>query len=185
MAARRDASKMEMALRHALLLTVALCTSSPVLAGDDWTSYSNPRFGYSTAVPPGFTLGQEADNGDGATFRSDDGRSELSIYGTMLETGEFAGEARKRIDRDRAAGWTITYDKVTNGWASYSGARSQDILYVRGIALCAGNAAYFHLRYPRGTLKTFNNVIGRLVKSLRPAAGCEQAPQKAPGAAQN
>ncbi len=176
---------MEMALRHALLLTAALCTSSPALAADDWTSYSNPRFGYSAAVPPGFTLGQEADNGDGATFRSDDGRSELSIYGTMLENGEFAGEARKRIDGDRAAGWTITYDKVTNGWASYSGARSTDILYVRGIALCAGNAAYFHLRYPRDTLKTFNSVIGRLVKSLRPAAGCEQAPQQAPGAAQN
>lgn len=175
----------ELTLRHALLLTAVLCASSPALAADDWSSYSNPRFGYSAAVPPGFTLSQEADNGDGATFRSDDGRSELSIFGTLPEAGEFAGEARKRLDADRAAGWTITYDKVTNGWASYSGARSADILYVRGIALCDGNAAYFHLRYPRDRLKTFDSIIGRLVKSLRPAAGCEQAPRQAPDAAPN
>ncbi|CAN7150951.1 hypothetical protein [Pararhizobium sp. LjRoot238] len=172
-------------MRHALLLIAALSVSSPALAADDWTRYSNPRFGYSAAVPPGFTLQQEADNGDGATFRADDGRSELSIYGTTVEGGEFAGEARKRIDRDRARGWTITYDKVTEGWASYSGSRTADVLYVRGIALCDGNAAYFRLRYPRDALKRFDGVIGRMVKSLRLATGCDRAPQKAPGAAPN
>lgn len=185
MAAWRRTATMEAALRHALLLIAALSASSPALAADDWTRYSNPRFGYSAAVPPGFTRQQDADNGDGATFRSDDGRSELLIYGTMIEDGEFAGAARKRIDRDRADGWTITYDKVTEGWASYSGSRTADVLYVRGIALCDGNTAYFHLRYPRDALKTFNGVIGRMVKSLRPATGCDQAPQQAPGAAPN
>lgn len=172
-------------MRHALLLTAALYASSSALAADDWSHYSNPRFGYSAAVPPGLTFRQEADNGDGATFRSGDGRSELSIYGTVIEDGEFAGEARKRIDGDRTGGWTITYDKVTEGWASYSGARAADILYVRGIALCDGNAAYFRLLYPRDALETFNGVIGRMVKSLRPATGCDRAPQTAPGAAQN
>jgi hypothetical protein len=185
MAARRRTATTEVTLRHALLLTAALFASSPALAADDWTRYSNPRFGYSAAVPPAFTRQQEADNGDGATFRSGDGRSELLIYGTMIEDGEFAGAARKRIDWDRADGWTITYDKVTEGWASYSGSRAADVLYVRGIALCDGNAAYFHLRYPRDALKTFNGVVGRMVKSLRPATGCDQAPQTAPGAAPN
>lgn len=177
--------KKEPALRHTLLLTAIFSAASPALAADDWTSYSNPRFGYSVAVPPRFTLGQESDNGDGATFQSDDGRSELSVYGAMAENGEFFGEARKRIDWDKAAGWTITYDKVTGGWVSYSGARATDVLYVRGIALCGGNAAYFQLRYPRDALKTFNSVIGRMVKSLRPTTGCDQAPQAAPGAAPN
>jgi hypothetical protein len=172
-------------LRHALLLTAALSASSPSLAADGWSNYSNPRFGYSAAVPPGFTLHREADNGDGATFRSGDGRSELSIYGTMIEDGEFSGDAHEQIGRDRDGGWTITYDKVTPGWASYSGSRFADILYVRGIALCDGTAAYFHLRYPRDALKTFNGAISRMVKSLRPAAGCDQAPKNAPGAVQN
>lgn len=185
MAAWRRTSTTEATLRQAILLMAALGASSSAGAADDWTRYSNPRFGYSAAVPPGFTLQREADNGDGATFRSEDGRSELSIYGTTVEDGEFAGAARKRVDWDRADGWTITYDKVTEGWASYSGTRSSDILYVRGIALCDGDAAYFHLRFPRDALKAFNGVIRRMVKSLRPATGCDHAPQQAPGAAPN
>lgn len=185
MAAWRRTATTEVALKHALLLTAALSAISPALAADDWTRYSNPRFGYSAAVPPAFALQKEADNGDGATFHSEDGRSELLIYGAMIEDGDFAGAAEKRIDRDRTAGWTITYDKVTEGWASYSGSRAADVLYVRGIALCDGTAAYFHLRYPRDALKTFNGVIGRMVKSLRPATGCDQAPRHAPAAAPN
>ena len=74
---------------------------------------------------------------------------------------------------------------MTPGWASYSGARAADILYVRGVVLCDGSAAYFQLEYPRDALKAFNDVVSRMVTSLRPAEGCNQAPRTAPGAAQN
>jgi len=167
------------------MLIAGLCSACPAFAADDWTRYSNPRFGYSADVPPGFTLKQEGDNGDGAAFRSDDGRSRLLLFGTMVEDNDFAAEARQRIGWDRQDGWEITYDKVTPGWVSYSGARSTHILYVRGIALCDGSAAYFHLEYPRDALKRFNSVISRMVTSLQPAVGCNQAPLAAPGAAQN
>lgn len=174
-----------MSLKHAVWALAALALSFPALAADDWATYANPRFGFSAAVPPGFSLAQESDNGDGATFRSDDGRSELLLFGTSLVDGDFSGEVRQRIGWDRNEGWDISYDKVTKGWASYSGAKGPDILYVRGVILCDASAAYFHLRYPQDALKQFNPVIGRMVKSLRPAGGCEQSPKAAPDAAQN
>ncbi len=174
-----------MILRYALLLILGLCAAFPTSAADGWSGYSNPRFGYSAEVPPGFALEQESDNGDGASFRSDDGRSRLLIFGTTVEDNNFAAEARQRIGWNKGEGWEITYDKVTPGWASYSGARAADILYVRGVVLCDGSAAYFQLEYPRDALKAFNDVVSRMVTSLRPAEGCNQAPRTAPGAAQN
>ncbi|WP_438749523.1 hypothetical protein [Pararhizobium sp. O133] len=174
-----------MSLKHVLSAVVALAVSFPAFAADDWTGYVNPRFGFNAAVPPGFALARESDNGEGATFRSDDGRSELLLFGTTIVDGDFSDEVRQRIVWNRNEDWNITYDKVTKGWASYSGAKDSDILYVRGVLLCDGSAAYFHLRYPQDALKHFNPLIGRMVKTLRPAGGCEQSPKAAPGAAQN
>lgn len=172
-------------MRFALLLIAGLFTACPALAADGWTGYSNPRFNYSADVPPGFMLTQESDNGDGATFRSKDGGAKLLLFGASVEDGTFATDARRRITWDRQEGWEITYDKVTPGWASYSGSRGADILYVRAVALCDGSAAYFQLEYPRAALKSYNGVVSRMVRTLRPATGCNQAPKTAPGAAPN
>lgn len=171
-------------MRYALLLIASLCAAIPVLAADGWTRYANPRFSYSAEVPPGFTLTQESDNGDGATFDSKDS-ARLLIFGAFAEDGAFAADTRQRIAWDTQKGWAITYEKVTPGWASYSGSRSGDILYVRGIALCDGSAAYFQLTYPRAALKTYDRLVSRMVKSLRPAEGCQHAPASAPVAAPN
>ncbi len=169
-------------MKYTLLLIASLFTAIPVWASDGWTSYANPRFGYSAEVPPGFTLTQESDNGDGATFESKDG-ARLLIFGAFVEDGAFAADIRQRIVWDNQKGWQITYEKVTPGWASYSGARGAGILYSRAVALCDGSAAYFQLTYPRKALKAYNRLVGRMVKSLRPATGCNQAPTSAPAAA--
>ncbi len=174
----------ETVLKHALLLIAGLFIAIPVLAAESWTRYSNPRFDYSADVPPGFTLTAESDNGDGATFDAKDG-ARLLIYGAYVEDGAFAADIRQRIIWDNQKGWQITYEKVTPRWASYSGARGADILYSRAVALCDGSIAYFQLTYPRQTLKAYNSLVGRMVKSLRPAAGCNQAPTSAPAAAPN
>ncbi len=171
-------------MRTAWLLIVTLCTALPVSAADVWTRYSNPRFSYSAEVPPGFALTQESDNGDGATFDSRDG-ARLLIFGAFAGNGSFAADIRQRIAWDEEKGWAITYQKVTPGWASYSGSRSANVLYVRGVALCDGSAAYFQLEYPRSALKAYDKLVNRMIKSLRPAEGCNQAPTAAPAAAPN
>ena len=169
-------------MKYTLVLIASLFTAIPVWASDGWTSYANPRFDYSAEVPPGFTLTQESDNGDGATFESRDG-ARLLIFGAFVEDGAFAADIRQRIVWDNQKGWQITYEKVTPGWASYSGAKGADILYSRAVALCDGSAAYFQLEYPRKALKAYNSLVSRMVKSLRPATGCNQAPTSAPAAA--
>lgn len=171
-------------MKYALLLIASLCAACPAFAADGWSGYANPRFGYSAEVPPGFTLPRESDNGDGAVFESKDG-ARLLIFGAFVEDGAFAADTRQRIAWTKQQGWEITYEKVTPGWASYSGSRTGDILYARGVTLCEGNAAYFQLEYPRAALKVYDSVINRMIKSLRPAEGCNLAPTEAPGAAPN
>jgi hypothetical protein len=172
-------------LRYALLLIAGLCTVCPAVAADGWTSYSNPRFGYSAEVPPGFMLTQESDNGDGATFQSQDGRARLLLFGAFAEDGGLSADAHRRIAWDKQDGWKITYEKVTPGWASYSGSRAASILYVRAVMLCDGGLAYFQLKYPRAALKDYDRLVSRMVRSLRPATGCNQTPDTPPGAAPN
>jgi hypothetical protein len=171
-------------LKYTLLLIVAFFTAIPVLAADGWIRYSNPRFGYAAEAPPGFTLTQESDNGDGATFESKDG-ARLLIFGAFVEGGAFTADIRQRIAWDNQQGWQVTYDKVTPGWASYSGARGGDILYSRAVTLCDDSAAYFQLTYPRKALKAYNSLVSRMVTSLRPSTGCNHAPAAAPAAAPN
>lgn len=156
----------------AITALLALGLAPPVLA-EDWKPYANARFGYSIEVPASFVAGPDADNGDGRRFQSADGSAELLVWGTSLTEGDFRLEAEDR--RNNSAyidGWTITYEKATDRWISYSGTKDGQVLYARGIALCDGLAAFFQITYPQADLKAYDAVIAHMVKSLKPAEGC-------------
>ncbi len=173
-------------MKRAGLCMVAPLTGMLAVAGmpaaqaASWQVYSNPRYGYTIDIPPGFTLQSEADNGDGATFAASGGAS-LLVFGTNLD-GEFSQDAETRVGGEKDAQWTITYEKVTAAWASFSGVRKGDVLYERGVRLCDGGAGFFRLQYRKADIKRFNPLVTRMAKSLRPAAGCETRPSAGPDA---
>jgi hypothetical protein len=149
----------------------------PALArADDWGRYENARFGYALDVPPGCAGAGEADNGDGQVFRSADGTQLLRVYGGNILEADFEAAIAAAMGYAGDAGWSLSYQRATPTWASYSGTRNGMILYARAIVLCGGTQyASFELEYPRRDLAPMNAVVDRLVASLRAAgrgAGC-------------
>ncbi|EYR83077.1 hypothetical protein [Shinella sp. DD12] len=145
-----------------------------------WEPYANARFGFAVDVPPGFTLVQEADNGDGRTYAN--GEAKLSVWANHLVIGSFADEVASRRMAYLREGWDLSYERQAAGWASLSGTLVDSILYHRIIALCDEAAASFVLEYPQSMKAEMSPLIGKPVKSLRPAEGCTSAQGTAPPA---
>lgn len=157
-----------MRLLFALFLVIA---ATPALA-EDWGRYSNARFGYRLDVPPGFTLAQDPENGDGVVMSAPDGRAQLRVFGGFVTEGDFEDEVNADMSYAEDDGWRLTYKRSTPRWASYSGKRNGQIVYARAIPLCDGDAyATFVLIYPQNQLRDYDAVVERLVGSLRPISG--------------
>lgn len=154
-------------MRTIAALILATC-AGPALA-EDWSIFDNSRFGYAVAVPPGFApAGPPPANGDGAMLASADGTQRLTVGGGNISEGSFEAAAQAAIGYVREEGWTVSYERVTPSWASYSGLRNGMVLYARSIALCGGaQYATFRYEYPERDLATLEPVVNRLAKSLR------------------
>lgn len=150
-------------MRPLFLLVFALLIT-PALA-DDWGGYENARFGYAIDVPPGFTWGKEADNGDGRSFR--DGATKLAVWGGYVVEPSFESDVATAIGFAADDGWTINYQSVTPSWASYSGTQGKRVLYQRMITLCDGAYAAFRLEYSAVDIGRLEPVVNRLVQTLK------------------
>ena len=154
-----------------ILIALLTLIITPVLAAD-WGSYVNARFGYAVAVPPEFSGGGEADNGDGQVFTSRDGTQTLRVYGGNVMEQDFEIEVGRAAEYLDGEGWDISYQRTTPSWASYSGSRQGFVLYVRTIALCGGTQfATFAYRYPKTAIRDADPVVERLVGSLKGTGG--------------
>lgn len=151
-------------MRTILAVLIVILAVAPVAAFD----YANARFGYAIRIPDGFSGRGEADNGDGQAFVSADGTTKLRVYGGNNMQPDFELLAGYQAEFFDGQGWDIGYQRTTPSWASFSGERNRQILYVRIIALCGGTQyATFELTYPRTALEAMNAVVERLVGSLR------------------
>ena len=149
-------------------LLVALMMAVPAFAAAaDWDHYENVRFGYGVDVPAGFIGRGEADNGDGQIFAGPGGDL-MRVYGGNNIGASFEDSVSTAMGYAEDAGWSLSYQRVTPTWASYSGTRNGRILYARAIALCGGQQfASFELEYPQRELEPMNSVVEHLVRSLR------------------
>lgn len=137
----------------------------PALAAG-WTPYGNARYNYWIDVPPGFSAIEEAENGDGGTAKSLDGRAELAVWGGYLAERDFANEVKWRVDQEKADGWSVTYEQRKAKWAVWSGSKGDRIFFERAIPVCDGAAAYFRIEYDKAKQKAFDPIVARLSKSL-------------------
>jgi len=155
-----------------VIMLVMILAKAPGLQAADWQPFANARFGYTIELPPAFTMQRAPDNGDGGTFLARNG-DRLLVFGTHVLETTFDGEASNRIVQAMDDGWSISYSRVEQEWASYSGARGERILYVRGIKLCDDGAGFMMLEYRRQDLKAYDAIVKRMVRSFKPA-GCPQ-----------
>jgi hypothetical protein len=106
-----------------------LALSGMSLAKEHWATYANPRFGTETDYPADLFTVQDPppENGDGATFRTADGRGQLAIYGAYnVENDTPASYVAKSYEFK-----TATYKRVTAEFYVVSEASGADIYYDR------------------------------------------------------
>jgi hypothetical protein len=154
-----------------LILALSLLLPLPAFA-QVWGIYDNPRFGYTIAIPPGFSGQGEPDNGDGQVFDAERGEMLLRVYGGNNLEVSFAESLRAGMQAAREAGWDLSYERVTRNWASYSGTRDGRILYARAIALCNRDQfAAYELEYPEDYERDLmDSAIRQLNASLKATA---------------
>ncbi len=150
-----------------ILFLLLLC--SPAFAAD-WTTYSNPRFGASLDIPPGFVNDVPAsENGDGLVFHSADRQAELLVWGGNLTDGDFKLDSEIRLNRELDDDWQVSYQKVSGDESSvYSGSQSGRIMYARSLSSCHGTqAVHFRIEYPEAQKKDYEPIVERLSKTLK------------------
>ena len=156
--------------------TATTAPAAPVAdaAGPEaWTAYVNPRFGTTVDFPAGIFSQRDPapENGDGQTFRSADGRAQLSVYGTHNIEGDTPQSyVDKYVDRQG-----VTFRRVTATFFAISGIRDGAIFYQRcNFPAAPGDIIdCMNVSYPTDQKSAWNPIVGRLGRSLRAGQGIE------------
>jgi hypothetical protein len=149
--------------------TTASATAS--MLEPKYERYVNPRFKYGIDYP-GFLIAQpESENGDGRRFQSQDGESELTVYGqsafaTVDGNAWTIDTLLKDAIRNRVQdGDQITFQKQGGDWFVLSGYSGSKIFYFK--AMIHDDAVKcFELKYPRKEKKAFDPIVTRVVRSF-------------------
>jgi hypothetical protein len=151
----------------ALTFAIGICASIDVAAAQEkWVTYMNPRFGTIADYPANiFTVRDPPpENGDGQSFRSGDGRAQLSIYGAYNAEGDTPQRYLEKL-----AGEGVSYRRTTARTYVMSGTRNDQLFYERcnfqegksDIINC------FTVTYPAAEKVAWDPIVTRLSKSLR------------------
>lgn len=157
-------------MRLVLATIVLFFLPAQAVSQEDWQPFGIERFGFTFDVPPGFELAQRSEAGDGATFEGPEGAT-LAVWGVDLEGREFLTGIENQMREDENDGWRITYKRLTDDWASYSGIKDEQIRYARAIKVCGDRAAAFVIDYARSEKIPYDPIVTRMVDSLEPE-GC-------------
>lgn len=155
-----------------ILMIVIVILFAGAAVAQEWDRFASDRFGFALDVPPGFSVSFTSENGDGRVYHGAQGEHLLSVWGARLDDGGFLAEVEERMAQDADDGWDISYERLTRGWASYSGTLRANIRYVRAVRLCDDRAAFFYLEYPSEDKLALDPVVVRLVRSMKQTGGC-------------
>jgi hypothetical protein len=152
-----------------LLLFLLVLMTLPALA-QGWDRYDNTRFGYFIDLPFGFVAQGESAYGDGQSFAMPGKPIDLSVWGGLIGA-DFEQEVARRIAQDGAGGWSVTYQAVTPGWASWSSIKGDRIAYERLITLCDGSSyAAFRAEYSSRDRPLMDPIVEQIAGSLKGSA---------------
>lgn len=135
---------------------------------DGWHRYTNPRFGASAEIPPGFVANEEPANGDGLRFSDYADDAAVSVYGSLnVEDESLPARLSTLVGFAEADGWTVSYQKGGAGWIAFSGMRQGRIFYEKVILACdRGVFNAVRLEYPAEDKTAFDPIVTRVTKSL-------------------
>ena len=112
----------------------------------EWTAFGIRKAGFTFDVLPGFSLDHFAEDGQAATFLGPQ-EANLVVRGDHVSGGNFKQDVEALMADDVGHGWKLTYRRLTDSWASYSGVKDGMIRYVRAITTCDDRVAVFVMDY--------------------------------------
>jgi len=135
-----------------LLTSTWIGTGAAAPTSSDWTPYLVSRFNFVFDIPPGYQLAEKMrdEHMEGGKFQSiDEPTDTLTIWGMDLPLKDFRLEVEHEKQKHKAAGWDITYERITPKWAAYSGVKDGLIRYMKAITVCDNRAAFLLIDYDR------------------------------------
>ena len=169
-------------MRNTLMtgLLAALMVPASMAVAEDWVTYQNARFGTQIEVPSSLSSLPPPQNGDGLTWASADGLTELVVYAGFwnVRSDDFDDyrEWFGQMMRDRGA--SVTYQAEDDGWFVYAGVFRGNVFYVRTnrSQRCPNIAHTFELAYPADQKADRDPWAGRLGSSLSESSSSAECP---------
>jgi hypothetical protein len=148
-----------------ILLTIATVQALGVSAGDNvYKSYANARFNYSISYPANLLIPQgEAENGDGQTFRSQDGHAEMRVWGQNNVNSETLRASFTRTVNEWGKG--VNYEVIKGDWFVVT-ARVNGKIHYQKTMLRRGVFKTFLIEYDATHRATYDSVTARISKSF-------------------
>lgn len=143
------------------LALVPMLLATPALA---WTTFEDDRFAYRVELPPGYSLSHETEQRNARLFHNANGH--LIALWASESAESFEAEVAEHLWTDQADGWSISYERFTSNWVSYSGTKGDEIRYVRAVNLCGRGAAYFLIDYAQSLKAEYDPIVTRMVRSM-------------------
>jgi hypothetical protein len=167
-----------MAAALSAVVIAALATSVPGSSGDakaaqSWTAYKNPRFGYTLSYPSSvFRPQAPAENGDGQSFLSADGKSKIAVYATVNDEHFTPAEYRETILKDFAGYNQIDYSPSGKTWFVLSGIRG-DMIYYQKVMFSCGDRVInaLSITFPRAEKKFYEGLVEVMEDNFKPGIG--------------
>lgn len=156
------------------LLVLATPAPTPAAAGEAWTTYTNERYGYSVAIPPGLKGQGESGNGDGQVFQDASGKVTLRVWASeVVELGDgpeektdLAWNRKATLERWRKDGVRITYQPKSKGWWVLSGVDKQGRVLYTKLLEKNGIVYGFEWSHPEGA-KVWQGYTGRIARDFK------------------
>lgn len=144
-------------------------------AEENWTTYQNPRFGYSLYYPTVlFEAGEPAENGSGSTFTSRDGRAKIVVFGA-LNSENFSPVEYRRILLEEFGGYDrMDYSPKGQSWFVLSGFRGDNIYYQKVMFSCAGKVInVFSMTFPTAEKLFYEPLIETMEDNFKTGSGSD------------
>jgi len=141
---------------------------------DDWSTYSNARYGFSLQYPSNvFAVERTAEADDGQVFVAKNGDARL-LVGTLSNESNFTPASyQSYLARNSYADYRLGYHRLGGSWFALSGEGNGKIFYEKVMFSCAGNRINsFAMIYRSEQRHIFDRIVERIENTFRPGPKC-------------
>jgi eukaryotic-like serine/threonine-protein kinase len=143
-------------------------SSKPGQSGAEAT-YTNPRFGFTTQVPPGYTaLKWTPENGEGMTYSDDSTGTMLYVWGTNSGGTSPADKLAELVASLEGNGGRVTFSSADSEGYTVSGYQGDGKIYYEHESIGTGSTAGLRWVYPADQKTALDKLVTDTVRTFKP-----------------